>query len=425
MMKVRCAVPKALMPLYTSKKRFKVPYGGRGAGKTQNIAQYLVNKMLNENERELSYLCLRKTQKSLRDSTKATIMKAINSLGVSEYFTTSYTSGEIRCLLNDGLYLFRGCKNVDEAESLQSVENAKVAWYEECRSVKEEVFTKLTPSIRHPDSEIILSFNPMMKSDYVYERFVLNDDPLAEVMHVNYYDNPFFYENNALVQEMERDREHEYLYRRIWLGEPGFIENQLIKPEWWRYYSSLAEAAKACTGMFITADTAYKTGTMHDYSVIQCWGYNSGHQLYLLDQVRGKWEFPSLVSRIKSFTKRCYNLSNKIRPSRIYIEDKASGISLVQTLAREGLNVIAWKPRDYQFPDDKIGRANEASLLISMGVVYLPNNAGWVHDFVTECSEFTDDKEAGGYDDQVDALTMAISIWRQKGGGAMHIRGNT
>ena len=262
-----------------------------------------------------------------------------------------------------------------------------------------------------------------MKSDYVYERFVLNDDPLAEVMHVNYYDNPFFYENNALVQEMERDRAHEYLYRRVWLGEPGFIENQLIKPEWWKYYDSLAEVLKVCTGMFITADTAYKTGTMHDYSVIQWWGYNSGNELYLLDQVRGKWEFPTLIARVISFTQKCYNLCSIVKPSRIYIEDKASGISLVQTLAREGLNVIAWKPKDYKFPDDKIGRANEAALIISTGVVYIPKNAGWVHDFVTELSEFTDDKDAVGFDDQVDATTMGLSIWREKNGGKIYIRG--
>lgn len=422
-MKLSCKVPRALLPLYTSKKRFKVPYGGRGAGKTQNIAQYVVNKMLSEKMEEPNYLCLRKTQKSLRYSTKTTILKAIRALGVSEYFHTSHSSSEIHCHLNGGLFLFSGCKNVDEAEGLQSLENAKLCWFEECRWVTEDIFTKLTPSIRYPDSELIISFNPLRKSDYVYERFVLQNDPLAEVINVNYYDNPFFYENNALVQEMERDREHEYLYRRVWLGEPGFIENQLIKPEWWKYYDSQQAALEACTGMFVTADTAYKTGTMHDYSVIQCWAYNSGSQLYLIDQVRGKWEFPDLVARVKDFLKKCYNLPSILKPSRCYIEDKSSGIPLVHTLAREGINVIPWKPGDYKFPEDKIGRANESALIISTGVVYIPKNAGWVHDFVTECSEFTDDKDEVGHDDQVDALTMAISIWRWMGGGSMYTRG--
>ena len=273
------------------------------------------------------------------------------------------------------------------------------------------------------DSEIIVSFNPMRKTDFVYNHFVVEGDDLADVVKSNYYDNAFFNENKILIQEMEAKKRHPYAFRRIWLGEPGFIENQLIRPEWWKYYDSLAEVLKVCTGMFITADTAYKTGTMHDYSVAQCWGYNSGYELYLLDQIRGKWEFPTLIARVKSFTQKCYNFCSIVKPSRIYVEDKSSGIPLVHTLGREGINVIAWKPGDYKFPNDKIGRANEAALIISTGVVYIPKNEGWVHDFVTEHSEFTDDKDSVGFDDQVDATTMGISIWRYYNGGKIYNRG--
>ena len=88
-------------------------------------------------------------------------------------------------------------------------------------------------------------------------------------------------------------------------------------------------------------------------------------------------------------------------------------------MKRLGITVIAWKPRDFKFPEDKIGRANEASLIISMGVVYLPKYANWVSDYVTEHAEFTDEKDSIGHDDQVDGTTMGISVWREKGGGAM------
>ena len=242
-------------------------------------------------------------------------------------------------------------------------------------------------------------------------------------MNVNYFDNPFFWGNLSLVDSMTRSKSSPFAFRRIWLGEPGFVENQLIKPEWWKLYNNVTEAVKVCTGMYIASDTAYKTGTMNDYSVIQLWGYNAGRELYLLAQIRGKWEFPTLVSRFLAFTKAAYSFSTTISPSRIYIEDKASGISLVQTLAREGLNVIAWKPRDYQFPDDKVGRANEAALIISTGVVYIPNpkNEVWVNDFITEHSEFTDEKNLAGHDDQVDTTTMGISVWRKMGGGRTYL----
>jgi phage terminase large subunit len=416
-------IPEIFRPLYESKKRYKVFHGGRGGGKTWQISHYLVMSMLCESRSlgKFVYLCLRKTMESLKYSSKPTIERSILELGLTDYFYTTSTSPIIKCKINGGSFLFRGCKNIDEAESLKSTEHVKKAWYEEARTLNEDVWTLLTPTVRMSPSEIILSFNPIRKNDFVYNHFIIEGDELAEVVQVNYYDNPFFIDNEALMLEVNAAKKYPELYRRVWLGEPGLIENQLINPEWWRYYESRDAVIKICTGMFITADTAYKTGTLNDYSAIQLWGYESGQRLYLLDQIRGKWQFPDLIARIEEFTRQSCLLSSHIVPSRIYIEDKASGISLVQTLARKSMNVVAWKPKDYQFPEDKVGRANEASLIISMGNVFIPKNAAWVSAFVTECAEFTEDEDEYDFDDQVDALTMAIAIWRKMGGGRMSL----
>lgn len=421
-MKINQKVAQAFRPLYESMKRYIVYYGGRGAGKTWHVADRLVTGILQEKEPDFVYACLRETQQSLLDSTKSTIWKSISSFGLEHLFYTARTSSEILCLANGCKFIFRGCGTQKEADKIRSIENVKMAWIEEAHSVKREVWEIFTPSVRAPNSKIILTFNPMRKSDFIYDHFVVQGDELADVVKVNYYDNPFFYDNEALVQEVNACRKFPHTFRRVWLGEPGFIENQLIKPEWWKFYDNLEEALKICTGMFITADTAYKTGTLHDYTVIQLWGYNSGAQLLLLKQIRGKWEFPTLVSRIRDFAKSAHTLSKHVYPSAIYIEDKASGISLVQTLAREGLHVVAWKPKDYHFPEDKVGRANEAALMISRGVVWLPSpaNEPWVNDFITECSEFSEEDE--GHDDQVDATTMGVSVFRSMGGGTMQLR---
>ena len=421
-MKINQRVAKAFIPLYLSAKRYIVYYGGRGAGKTWHVADKLVTSIMQEKEPDYVYACLRETQKSLQDSTKATIWKSICAFGLEHLFYTARTSSEILCLANGCKFIFRGCGSAKEADKIRSIENVKMAWIEEAHSVKREVWEIFTPSVRAPNSKIILTFNPMRKSDFIYDHFVVQGDELADVFKVNYYDNPFFYENEALVQEVNACKKFPHTFRRVWKGEPGFIENQLIKPEWWKFYDSLSEALRICTGMFITADTAYKTDSMHDYTVIQLWGYNSGTQLLLLKQIRGKWEFPTLVSKLLEFTRAAGTLCRHLNPSRIYIEDKASGISLVQTLARERLTVIAWKPRDYHFPDDKVGRANESALMISRGIVYLPKpaNEPWVNDFITELSEFSEEDE--GFDDQVDATTMGVSVFRSMGGGQMQLR---
>lgn len=422
--RVKLAVSKKFRVLYTSLKRFFVFYGGRGSGKTYEVAQFLVQKILEDTNVDQRYLCLRENQVDLMSSTKATIWKTIKRMGVENMFHTAPSSSFITCLHNSCRFEFKGCRNLQEADKLRSVENVPYVWIEECHNLKQEVYEVLEPSFRDETGSVfILTFNPMRKQDYVYQEFVLGKPEHVECVNVNYFDNPFFWNNLSLVDSMTRSKGSPFAFRRIWLGEPGFVENQLIKPEWWRFYNTLGEALKICTGMYITADTAYKTGNLHDYTVIQLWGYNSGAQLMLLKQIRGKWEFPTLVSKMISFTAMAHKLCAHVNPSRIYIEDKASGISLVQTLAREGMNVIAWKPKDFHFPDDKVGRANEAALMISCGIVYipLPANESWVDDYITEHSEFSEDSDAG-FDDQVDATTMGISVFRSKGGGAMLLR---
>ena len=112
-------------------------------------------------------------------------------------------------------------------------------------------------------------------------------------------------------------------------------------------------------------------------------------------------------------------MGNRIYPERLWIEDKASGISLAQTFYHTlgGSSVGAWKPKDFAFPEDKVGRANEASVMMERGCFYVPTNnaAPWAQCFVNECSDFEADSE--GFDDQVDAFTMAASVFRSKGGG--------
>jgi predicted phage terminase large subunit-like protein len=248
---------------------------------------------------------------------------------------------------------------------------------------------------------------------------VINPSRFSIVKKVNYYDNPWFFDNHALVIEkedrFERNREK---FNHIWLGGTTTGINQIFNPNWWNRYDDRSAAIAQCTASFITADTAYKTKQNNDYSVIQHWGYNR-YQLYLLNQIRGKWAFPDLVRMFKKFTIESTRLAQRCPPQRVYIEDKASGISLVQTLQVDGINAVPWKPKDFQFPEDKVGRAKEASLYIERGCVYIPTNesADWARGFINEHSDF--DPEQEGFDDQVDAETMAVSIYRERGGGIM------
>ena len=86
----------------------------------------------------------------------------------------------------------------------------------------------------------------------------------------------------------------------------------------------------------------------------------------------------------------------------LYIEDKASGQSIIQDLRREsGMAVVPYKVQS-----DKVSRVNSITPMIQGGRVYLPQTADWLDTFVDECVSFP----SGRHDDQVDAMSMAVDI---------------
>jgi predicted phage terminase large subunit-like protein len=154
--------------------------------------------------------------------------------------------------------------------------------------------------------------------------------------------------------------------------------------------------------------------------------------LVLVDQIRGKWDFPDLVKHTTDFLAKHRRILPGITPvTEAWVEDRASGTSLVQTLRRYGLPFKQWLPphHDQKLLDgsqvlsgpDKVSRVKQSSMTIKAGRVFLPwpnlDGKRWVENLVNECSAFSND-DSHLYDDQVDGMTMANLIWQQRGGGS-------
>jgi predicted phage terminase large subunit-like protein len=120
--------------------------------------------------------------------------------------------------------------------------------------------------------------------------------------------------------------------------------------------------------------------------------------IYIVDVLRGKFDFPELKQRL-------IRLNNRWRGRGLramYIEDKASGQSLIQELKREsGMSIIP-----YKVVHDKVARVNAILPIIEGGRVFIPESAQWLDEFIDECVSFP----GGSHDDQVDAATMAIDV---------------
>lgn len=200
--------------------------------------------------------------------------------------------------------------------------------------------------------------------------------------------------------------------------EPTPVGGGLVREEWWRYYASRDEVLGRCTAFWLTADTAYTSDNANDPSSLQVWGAEGKRRLYLIDRAHGWWEFPDLVPAILKLW------GAWPRVGRAYIEAKASGMSLAQTIRRNRPltlahgKVVLWKPKDYGYPEDKVGRMKEWSHQVHGGAVWLPSPEilPGVVDFVDEHTAFSQN-DTHDHDDDCDAATMAGSVWVAKGGG--------
>ena len=164
----------------------------------------------------------------------------------------------------------------------------------------------------------------------------------------------------------------------------------LFKSHWWRFVDELPTP----TGDVIQFwDTAFKTGQENDYSV--CGTFYPADAEYTLKSVyRERLEFPELLQAI-------VNQAAVHQPRRIYVEDAASGQSVVQQLKRTTkLPIIAMK-----VDGDKVARANAVTGLVEAGKVALPAGAEWLPVFLDEVTAFP----GGSFDDQVDMLSGGLA----------------
>ena len=154
----------------------------------------------------------------------------------------------------------------------------------------------------------------------------------------------------------------------------------------------------------ICVDTALKTKEANDYSVLQLWG-RFQNRAFLIDQMRGKWESPELLTNSLAFWSKHTRDPNAPRP-RFVVEEKAAGTGLVQQMRREGVPV-----EGIERNIDKVTRVNEILPFVETGMVSIPRNgdAPWVNALVAELSEFRADGKAK-HDDQTDVFTDSLNL---------------
>jgi predicted phage terminase large subunit-like protein len=201
-----------------------------------------------------------------------------------------------------------------------------------------------------------------------------------------------------------------YVFYSQYQQEPIILGGGVIKHTWWQYYQDFEINYKK---IFITGDTAMKTNEWNDYTAIGVWGLGQDNKLRLLDMVHGKFEAPELESTLLGLWNKWKNGIGNRHTSAVYIEDKASGTGLIQSLKRKGgLPIVGVIP-----DKDKLERVYDCVGYISSGNVLLPQNENNPISKVVlaEADSFSADM-SHEHDDIVDMITMAINqAYNQRG----------
>lgn len=205
------SLPVAFAPLFEP-HRYKVFFGGRGAGKSWAIADALLTIAL---ERRVRILCARELQVSIADSVHRLLVDRINARKLDRFFRWTNTGIES---VTGSEFLFKGLRN--NIMEIKSLEGVDYAWVEEAQKVRRQSWELLIPTIRNEGAEIWLSLNPDLETDDTYQRFIANPPDDAVVVKVTYRDNPWFsdtLEAERVYAERTLDPED---YAHIWEGEP-------------------------------------------------------------------------------------------------------------------------------------------------------------------------------------------------------------
>ncbi len=321
-------IPAAFAPLFQP-HRYKVFYGGRGAGKSRSFARAL---LLIGVQRPVRVLCAREIQLSIRDSVKRLLDDEIRRLKLGDIYHS--TESEIRGA-NGSLFIFAGLRS--SPEKIKSYEGLTHCWIEEAETVSERSLDLLIPTMRAPGSEIWISFNPDRVTAPVWRRFVVQAPPDALVRKVLWRDNPWFPEE--LRKEMEHCRATDPArWAHVWEGEPRLVAEG-------SYYGRLLQRAEEAgrvgrvpvePGLLV--HTAWDLGVGDSTAV---WFFQ-----HLPAGRLGEWRFvdfyeasgEGLAHYAEVLARRGYRYGKHIAPHDIAVRELGSGKSRLEAARALGLH---------------------------------------------------------------------------------------
>lgn len=337
----------------------------------------------------------------LRADDKSKLNFSLNSGGKRTGLTAGTMSGGILGLDagNPSAVGFGGALIIDDPLPTEAMSSEYLR-----EDAKDIYHAKLETRRRTPTTPTVLLMQRLHKDDLIghLKETEPEDWEFIDVPALN-PDGTSFYPSRFPVRELENIKARSpYKFYAMYQQDPINYGGTVFKQEWIQTVDVIPQKFKK---VIITSDTAMKAGENNDYSVFQCWGLGEDNNAYLLDQIRGKWEAPELLKQAIMFFKKCKTRFPKLH--RFYVEDKASGTGLIQTIKRQTLISIC--PIKRGANKNKVERANDVTCHFECGRVFFYKFLGNMGELVSELLAF-DAEMNHKHDDQVDCLTDALTI---------------
>lgn len=175
--------------LFDYTHRWETYKGSAGSGKSHFISQKLVLKALNDPGRRI--LICRRYGSTITHTVWQLINEQLddNHFKIAQFCKINKTERSIQ-LPNGSQFIFFG---LDEETKLLSLQNISDIWIEEAFEVPRDIVDQLNLRLRgtKKNQQIIMSFNPISKSSWLYEFCELNRPKSFMYHQSTYKDNKF------------------------------------------------------------------------------------------------------------------------------------------------------------------------------------------------------------------------------------------
>jgi len=205
------------------------------------------------------------------------------------------------------------------------------------------------------------------------------------------------------LEEIEYERKRmgdDKSWQREYMLKIVADEDQIILPEWIKYYEELPEDTSEYSQTIVAVDLAVKTGQNNDYTAMitaHIFGNLENMKIYIEpNSINKRMDAPTTMEVIKEISRSTYYN----RRPEIYIEDVAFQYAMIQHLEKQGIGVNGFKVHG----QDKGTRLNATSHLIRIGQVLFPKKGA--EDLIQQLVYFGVEK----YDDLADAFSMVVAV---------------